>query len=51
MTLNEFIVKDTALTWFGARGYTIDHGLHMAHGELRVKDGMSINAMKGTAYG
>jgi len=51
MTLNESILEDAALIWFGELGYSIDHGLHMAPGELRVKDGMSINAMKEMACG
>ena len=51
MNLNESIVEDAALTWFGELGYAIVHGPHMAPGALRVKDGMSINATKGMAYG
>jgi len=31
--LNESIVEDAALTWFGELGYTIGHGPHMAPGE------------------
>ncbi len=49
--LNESIVEDVAMTWFRELGYTIGHEPHMAAGELRVMDGMSINAMKGMAYG
>ena len=33
MSLNESIVEDAALTWFGELGYTIGHGPHMAPGE------------------
>ena len=51
MSLNESIVEDAALTWFGELGYAIGHGPHMATGELRVKDGMPINTMKGMAHG
>lgn len=31
--LNESIVEDAALTWFGELVYTIGHGPHMAPGE------------------
>jgi type I restriction enzyme R subunit len=31
--LNESIVEDSALQWFGALGYTLGHGPHMAPGE------------------
>jgi len=31
--LNESIVEDAALTWFGELGYTIGHGPHIAPGE------------------
>lgn len=27
-TINESIVEDAALNWFGELGYTIGHGLH-----------------------
>jgi type I restriction enzyme R subunit len=33
MTLNESIVEDAALEWFGEMGYTIGHGPHLAPGE------------------
>lgn len=29
MSLNETIVEDPALTWFGELGYTVGHGLHL----------------------
>ena len=32
-TLNESIVEDATLTWFGELGYAIGHGLHMAPSE------------------
>lgn len=32
-TLNESIVEDAALSWFGELGYAIGHGPHMAPGE------------------
>ena len=33
MSLNESIVEDAALEWFGELGYAIGHGPHMAPGE------------------
>jgi len=33
MSFNESIVEDAALEWFGALGYTIGHGPHIAPGE------------------
>jgi type I restriction enzyme R subunit len=33
MSLNESIVEDAALTWFGELGYALGHGPHMAPGE------------------
>jgi len=33
MSLNESIVQDTALTWFGELGYAVGHGPHIAPGE------------------
>ena len=33
MTLNEFIVEDATLTWFGELGYEIGHGPQLAPGE------------------
>lgn len=47
MLLNESIVEDAALNWLGELGYE----LHLTPGEQWVKDGMSINAMKGMVYG
>ena len=29
MSLNESIIEDAALTWFGELGYTIGHGAHL----------------------
>lgn len=29
MKLNESIVEDAALSWFGERGYAIGHGPHL----------------------
>lgn len=33
MSLNESIVEDATLSWFGELGYAIAHGPHMALGE------------------
>ena len=33
MTLNESIVEDAALEWFGELGYAVGHGPHLAPGE------------------
>ena len=33
MSLNESIVEDAAVTWFGELGYAVGHGPHIARGE------------------
>jgi type I restriction enzyme R subunit len=33
MSLNESVVEDAALEWFGELGYAVGHGLHTAPGE------------------
>jgi type I restriction enzyme R subunit len=33
MSLNESIVEDAALAWFGELGYAVGHGPHLAPGE------------------
>ncbi len=33
MSLNESIVEDAALEWFGDLGYAVGHGPHLAPGE------------------
>lgn len=33
MSLNESIVEDAALEWFGELGFRVDHGPHLAAGE------------------
>ena len=33
MSLNESIVEDAALEWFGELGYGVGHGPHLAPGE------------------
>ena len=34
MSINESIIKDASLGWFGEMGYAIGHGVHMAPSEL-----------------
>lgn len=38
-SLNESIVAEAALTWFGGLGYAIGHGPHMAPGEPAAERG------------
>ena len=33
MTMNESIVEDAALEWFGELGYVVGHGPNLASGE------------------
>lgn len=33
MSLNESIIEDAAMTWFGELGYAVGHGPHLAPGE------------------
>lgn len=37
MSLNESIIEDAALTWFGELGYAIGHGPHIAPGEAAAE--------------
>ena len=34
MSLNESIIKDAALEWFGELGYAVGRGPHLASGQL-----------------
>lgn len=34
MSLPESIIEEAALDWFGALGYEVGHGPHLAPGEL-----------------
>lgn len=43
--LNESVVEDAALSWFGELGYAIGHGPHMAPGEP-VADGALLQAKR-----
>jgi len=42
MTLNESIVEDAALEWFGKLGYAVGRGLQMAPGEAVEKKEVCI---------
>ena len=37
MSLNESIVEDAALEWFGELGYAVGHGPHLAPGEAAAE--------------
>jgi type I restriction enzyme R subunit len=37
MCLNESIIEDAALEWFGEMGYAVGHGPHLAPGELAAE--------------
>ena len=37
MSLNESIVQDAALEWFGELGYAVGHGARLASGGLAAK--------------
>ena len=37
MSLNESIVEDAALEWFGELGYAVGHGPHLAPGETAAE--------------
>src|SRR5882672_7781091 len=39
MSLNESIVEDAALEWFGELGYAVGHGPHLAPGEPAAERG------------
>jgi type I restriction enzyme R subunit len=39
MSLNESIVEDAALEWFGELSYAFGHGPHLAPGEPASRDG------------
>ncbi len=40
MSLNESIVEDAALDWFGELGYAVGHGPHLAPGEPAAELGI-----------
>ena len=42
MSLNEFIVEDATLEWFGELGYAVGHGPQMAPGEAVEKKEVCI---------
>jgi type I restriction enzyme R subunit len=37
MTLNESVVEEAALTWFGELGYAVEHALHLAPDEVTTE--------------
>ena len=41
MSLNESIVEDAALEWFGELGYAVGHGPHLAPGEPAAERGQA----------
>lgn len=43
MSLNESIVEDAALTWFGELGYAIAHGPQLAPGEAAAERRRSVS--------
>ena len=48
MSLNQSIVEDAALEWFGELGYAVGHGPHLAPGEAAAeRDSFSEVAMVG----
>ena len=44
MSLNESIVEDAALEWFGELGYAVGHGPHLAPGEPAVESACALHA-------
>lgn len=44
MSLNESIVKDAALTWFGELGHAVGHGPQMAQGEPAAERVQGLHA-------
>jgi type I restriction enzyme, R subunit len=47
MSLNESIVEDAALEWFGELGYAVGHGPQLAPGEPAVERNRSAAEMDG----
>ncbi len=45
MSLNESIVEDAALEWFGELGYAVGHGPHLAPGEPAAERNRSAAEM------
>jgi len=43
MTLNESIIEDATLTWFGELGYTVGHGPHLAN----LRDTLLLKLLSG----
>ncbi len=51
MSLNESIVEDAALEWFGALGYAVGHGPHLAPGEPAAEPACVLHADRRGSFG
>ena len=52
MSLNESIVEDAALTWFGDLGYSVGHGPQLAPGvPAAARDSFGEVVLAGRAHG
>ena len=47
MSLNESIVEDAALEWFGAMGYAIGHGPHQPRTLATLRDTLLPKLLSG----
>jgi len=51
MSLNESIVEDAALTWFGELGYAVGHGPQLAPGEPAAVPACAVHADRRDSFG
>jgi type I restriction enzyme R subunit len=51
MSLNESIVEDAALEWFGELGYAIGHGPQLAPGEPAAESARELHADRRDSFG
>lgn len=51
MSLNESIVEDAALEWFGELGYAVGHGPHLAPGEPAAEPACALHADRRDSFG
>jgi len=51
LNLNESIVEDAALTWFGELGYEVGHGPQLAPGEPAVVPACAEHADRRDSFG
>ena len=51
MSLNESIVEDAALEWFGELGYAVGHGPHLAPGEPAAESACALHADRRDSFG